>query len=582
LAILDTGEMMMSVYSLRPRRVYLYDTTLRDGGQTMGVDYTLEQKHQVAAMIDQLGLSHLEAGWPGANPTDTAFFAAPPALATAKLTAFGMTRRRGTRAADDAGFQKLLTSAATSLCLVGKCWREQAVEALGVSAAENLDMIQESMRAAKDAGKEVLFDAEHFFDGYKSDPDYAVAALHAALMGGADWLVLCDTNGRSSPDEVYAILREVRASLPPTARLGFHGHNDRDCATANSLMAVEAGADMVQGTLNGLGERCGNANLVTLIPLLMDKGYDVGVSDAALRGLTDLAHAFGQLVSRDVPKTAPFVGRHAFTHKAGLHASAVRKHRAFYEHFMAERAGNHPSVAVSSQAGLANVKALLEDLGLPYAGKEDRLPALLKRVKERAAQGDVFDDAPASFGVLAMEVLHDLTSPFTLKAYEATAKGGLNGDGEKRREAYASVQVKLNGRLRFAEGLGDGPVHALDLAMREVLVEAFPALERTQLVNFKVSLLNQNAGTAAQTYVEVTSADDQGHRWTTMGVSEDVVHATLRALTDAYTFKLCRDDLQRAFDGPACSLPVAPARHARAGGKSPSDSDAIRYGLALG
>lgn len=528
------------------RTLTFYDTTLRDGAQTQGVDMTVAQKQKLAAWLDDFGFPYVEGGWPGANPTDDGFFAALPPLKQTRLTAFGMTRRAGVTVANDTGLQTLLKSQAHAVCLVGKSWKKQAEEALGVSAHENLDMIATSLAAVAAVGKEPLFDAEHFFDGYKADSSYAKACLAAALTGQDPWLVLCDTNGGTLPHEIETIVADVRASFPE-AKLGFHGHNDCGLAVANSVAAVRAGCNMVQGTLNGLGERCGNADLVTLVPLLTYKmGYATGFDDVHLRKLKTLSENFDRLLDRDSNQRAPFVGLSAFAHKGGLHASAVSKNPSFYEHMKPEAVGNKRHVLMSKQAGRANLLALLEELHFPYEGKQPLLNALLATTKEREEKGYAYDRALASFGVLAMRKLYGLKVPFVLKKYEVVNTGGLNGDGAKLAASRASVSVWIDGETISACHEGNGPVNALDMALRAALAVRLPDLAAIQLKDYVVRILDGASATAAVTRVFVDTEDPATQqRWTSMGVSTDIVRASLEALSDAYAFHLCRKSIGR-------------------------------------
>jgi 2-isopropylmalate synthase len=526
-------------------RIYLYDTTLRDGGQTHGVDFTIADKLAIARLLDQLGIDYVEGGWPGANPTDDGFFAAAPVLAQARLCAFGMTRRAGRSAANDPGLAALFQSGADAITLVGKSSGKQVELALGVELDENLCMIEESVAEARRRMSEVLFDAEHFFDGYLADPDYALACLDAAREGGARWIVLCDTNGGRLPHEIAAIVERVAGRIPPD-QLGIHAHNDTENAVANTLAAVRAGARQVQGTLNGLGERCGNANLIALIPTLMLKmGYLTGVSEAGLRRLTEISRAVDERLNRIPDRHAAYVGACAFTHKAGLHASAVAKDPSSYEHVPPEVVGNRRHVAVSDQAGRASLLTRLSEIGLAAPG-EKQLRNLLGAVKEREAGGYAYEGAEASFELLARRTLGQVPEFFRLSSFRIIDERRYNARNELVTLSEATIKVEVGETRRMIVAEGNGPVHALDTALRQALSPTYPALEHMHLADYKVRILTPEAGTAAITRVIIESADDAGRRWSTVGVSTNVIDASYAALHDAITYKLFVDGAEAA------------------------------------
>ncbi|HVY12934.1 MAG TPA: citramalate synthase, partial [Alphaproteobacteria bacterium] len=411
-------------------RVYLFDTTLRDGAQTQGIDFSLQDKLAVAQELDKLGVDYIEGGWPGANPTDDAFFANPPSLKKAKFTAFGMTRRPGRSAANDPGLNALLAAKASAFCIVGKSWDFQVKVALGCSLDENLDLIRDTMAAIKQRGHEPLYDAEHFFDGFKSNPGFAMACLKAALDHGARWVVLCDTNGGTLPHEVESIVKAVVKEVPGE-KLGIHAHNDTENAVANSLAAVRCGARMVQGTLNGLGERCGNANLVSLIPTLKLKmGFDIGLKEDVLPTLTHLSHAFDERLNRAPNRHAPYVGENAFAHKGGLHVSAVEKDPSCYEHVDPAKVGNRRKIVVSDQAGRANVLSRLREFGLEPEAKDPRIATLVELVKQREFEGYAYDGAEASFELLARRHLGRVPRFFEVVNFAVTDERRHNEKGE--------------------------------------------------------------------------------------------------------------------------------------------------------
>lgn len=522
-------------------RVFLYDSTLRDGAQTQGVDFTAADKVAIASELDRLGIDYVEGGWPGANATDDQFFADPPAFRRARLAAFGMTRRNGRSAENDAGFQALLGAGAKVVTLVGKTWDHQVEVALGVDRDENLRMIADSIAAARARVGEAMFDAEHFFDGYKANPEYALACVEAAYRAGARWVVLCDTNGGTLPDEIEAIVRIVAARIPGS-HLGIHCHNDTDNAVANSLAAVRAGARQIQGTLNGLGERCGNANLVSLIPTLMLKmGLETGVSADGLRHLKTVSHMLDERLNRAPNRHAPYVGASAFAHKGGLHASAVAKDPSCYEHVDPEIVGNMRRVVVSDQSGRSNILARLADAGVAVDPADPRIADLLAEVKSKEADGLTFDGADASFELFARRALGGVPEFFRVHSFRVIDERRYNARGEQVHVSEATARVLVENQYSMEAGEGHGPVNALDAALRKVLVPAFPALDRLALVDYKVRIMAPERGTAAVTRVMIESADAaSGARWTTVGVSEDIIDASFNALHDSIVYFLMK------------------------------------------
>src|SRR3954471_882734 len=399
------------------KRVYLFDTTLRDGAQTQGVDFNVGDKQALAAALDRLGVDYIEGGWPGANPTDDAFFGSPPRFRRAKFVAFGMTRRPGRSAANDPGLSALLNAKTHAICMVGKSWDFHVDVALGIPRAENVAMIADSVAHAKERCAEVMFDAEHFFDGYKHNPAYALECAVAAYKAGARWVVLCDTNGGTLPHEIERIVGEVTAKIPGS-NLGIHCHNDTENAVANSLAAVRAGVRQVQGTLNGLGERCGNANLISIIPTLMLKmGYATGLSDTDLKHLTQLSRMLDDRLNRAPQRNAAYVGESAFAHKGGLHVSAVEKDPKSYEHVLPQSVGNQRHVVVSDQAGRSNIIARFREIGIEIDPKAPKLRELLDTVKQREHDGFAYDGAEASFELLARRALDGVPEYFRLHSF---------------------------------------------------------------------------------------------------------------------------------------------------------------------
>jgi 2-isopropylmalate synthase len=522
-------------------RIFLYDTTLRDGAQTAGVDFGPADKAAIALALDRLGIDYVEGGWPGANPTDDAFFKAPPALARARLTAFGMTRRAGRSAGNDPGLATLLDAGTRVGCLVGKTWDFHAETALGVSLPENLQMIGDSIAHLAPRLDEVLFDAEHFFDGWKANPAYARRCLEAAAEAGARWIVLCDTNGGTLPHEVAEIVAAVAARIPGD-RLGIHCHDDTGNAVANSLAAVRAGARQVQGTLNGLGERCGNANLVSLLPTLMLKlGCETGVPRERLKHLTQVSRVLDERLNRAPDRHAPYVGEAAFAHKGGLHVSAIAKDPRSYEHIDPALVGNRRRVVVSDQAGRANLVQRLKELGIEADPSDDRLGALLDLVKRREHDGYAYDGAEASFELLARRALGTVPELFRLQSFRVIDERRWNAKGDLVTLSEATIKVEVAGEPFMTVAEGNGPVNALDAALRKALVPRYPSLAAVRLTDYKVRILTPQDGTRAVTRVMIETSGADGESWSTVGVSANVIDASYNALHDSLTWFLWRE-----------------------------------------
>jgi 2-isopropylmalate synthase len=520
-------------------RLTLYDTTLRDGAQTTGVDFSLADKRAVAALLDGLGVDYVEGGYPGANPLDTAFFAEKP-TARAKFAAFGMTKRPGRSAENDPGVAALLDASADAVCFVAKASDYQVRVALEIEPEENLEGIRDSVRAAVARGREVLVDCEHFFDGYAANPDYALACARTAFEAGARWVVLCDTNGGTLPDAVRRIVTEASAVVPGD-HLGIHAHDDLGLAVANSLAAVEAGARQVQGTLNGLGERCGNANLVTLIGTLALKSpyaerFETGIGEAGLAGLTRASRALDEILNRPPDPHAPYVGASAFATKAGIHASALMKAPETYEHVAPERVGNGRRLLVSDQAGRSNIAAEVERLGLGLSRDDPRLGRVLDEVKRKEAEGYAFEGADASFHLLVKRSLNELPRYFDVERFSVNVERRWNAAGSLTTVAEAIVKVRVDGEILISAAEGNGPINALDLALRKDLGRYQSLIEGLTLVDYKVRVFQ--GGTDAVTRVLIESGDTDGGRWTTIGVSPNIIDASFQALTDSITYKL--------------------------------------------
>jgi 2-isopropylmalate synthase len=524
-------------------RLYLFDTTLRDGQQTPGIDFSIEDKITIARMLDEFGMDYVEGGYPGANPTDTAFFQRKRTK-RASFVAFGMTKRVGVSASNDPGIAALLQSSSDAVCYVAKSWDYHVKVALGCTDEENLQSIHSSVRAASAAGKEAMVDCEHFFDGYKANPAYALACAKTAYEAGARWVVLCDTNGGTLPAEVRATVEAVVGAGIPGGNIGIHAHDDTGQAVANSLAAVEAGARQVQGTLNGIGERCGNANLISIIPTLMLKPglagrFETGVTEEALAGITRLSRAFDELLNRAPEAQAPYVGASAFATKAGIHASAIAKDPATYEHVPPEMVGNRRRVMVSDQGGKANFLAELKRRGIEVARDDPRLDTLIAVVKEREAEGYAYEGADASFELLARRTLGTVPSFFSVESFRCMVERRFDANGNIKTVSEAIVKVNVDGEDRMSVAEGHGPVNALDIALRKDLGKYQSEIADLELVDYKVRILN--GGTEAVTRVLIESHDGEGGRWSTVGVSDNIIDASFQALMDSIIFKLMKN-----------------------------------------
>ena len=524
-------------------RISLYDTTLRDGAQTHGVDFSVEDKWLIAQQLDVLGLDYIEAGYPGANPTDTRLFAEAKPLGHARLTAFGMTKRPGRSLSNDPGFQALLATKVDAICLVAKTWDFHVDVALGTTLEENLAAIKESTAAVVASGREALIDCEHFFDGYKANFQYALHCAKTAYEGGARWVVLCDTNGGTLPEEIERIVAEV-VKLIPGDQLGIHVHNDTDNGVANSLAAVRAGARQIQGTLNGLGERCGNANLTSIIPTLMLKSdyadrFETSVTPEKLRTLTHASRILDEVLNRAPNRHAPYVGEAAFAHKGGIHVSAVQKDPRTYEHVPPESVGNRRKLLVSDQAGRSNILAELDRIGIPIPKDDPRIGKLLDEVKEREATGYAYEAADASFELLARRMIGNVPQFFEVDSFRVMVERRHNALGELVTVSEATVKVRIDGETVLSVGEGNGPVNALDKALRKDLGPYQSFINDLELVDYKVRILT--GGTDAVTRVLIESRDGVGNRWFTIGVSPNIVDASFEALLDSINYKLIRD-----------------------------------------
>jgi len=526
-------------------RIYLYDTTLRDGAQTHGVDFSVTDKKKISLALDDLGIDYIEGGFPGANPTDDRFFNELPVLKHAKMTAFGMTRRADRSTSNDPSLSAVLNSDAKHYCLVGKSSAFHVDVALGITKDQNIETIADSMKACAADG-EAMFDAEHFFDGYKEDKDFALSCIKAAYDNGARWVVLCDTNGGTLPHEITDIVTEA-AKHVPADHLGIHTHDDTGNAVANSIAAVNAGSRMVQGTLNGLGERCGNANLISLIPTLMLKmGFDTGIEKNKLQKLYKLSRTLDEILNRPSDTSAPYVGERAFIHKGGLHASAMQKDSTSYEHIAPETVGNKRLIVVSDQAGRSNIIARFQEMGIEVDPKDDAVQSLVDLVKQQEFDGYAYDSAEASFEVLARKTLGSIPQYFSLQRFSVTDERRYNAASTLVTESEASIKVKIGKDTLHTVSEGNGPVNALDKSLRKALIKHYPIIENLYLSDYRVRILMPQNATAAVTRVLIESGtkENPDTKWSTVGVSANIIDASYNALRDSYVYYSMKNNIQ--------------------------------------
>ncbi len=516
------------------RTVVMYDTTLRDGAQSEGIAFSVEDKLDILDALDSFGVGFVEGGWPGSNPKDDEFFrrAGEKELENTVLTAFGSTCRHSIAAEDDANLQALAACSAEWCCIFGKTWDFQVEVALRIPLEENLRMIEDSVRFLRGSGKRVMFDAEHFFDGYKSNRDYALKALAAAVEGGAEWLVLCDTNGGSIPEEVRKATEDVKRTFGDV-RLGIHCHNDSELAVANSLAAVEGGAEMVQGTINGIGERCGNANLCSVMAnLSMKMGCELCAKD--LSGLTGLSRFVGEVGNFAPPSGLPYVGEKAFAHKGGMHVSAMAKDSRTYEHITPETVGNRRRILVSDMSGKASIDSKMAEFGIDLSDTESR--EVLDLIKSLEARGYEFEGADASFELLVRRLKDGWEPPFKVLGFRLY----MDDSGGDVMVSEASVKVAdAGGSIEHTAADGNGPVNALDNALRKALSRFFPIMEDIRLTDYKVRVLDEKSATAASVRVLIRSTDGKDS-WTTVGVSENVIEASMHALVDSVGYAMLK------------------------------------------
>lgn len=516
-------------------KINLYDTTLRDGMQAEGVSFSLEDKLAIAKCLDQLGVDYIEGGYPASNSKEMQFFqnVAGLDLRNSRVVAFGSTRRANSTVSDDASLNSIVAAKTSVATLVGKSWKLHVSEVLGCSLDENLAICAQSVEYLKKRGIETIFDAEHFFDGYKDNPEYAMRVLSAAAEAGADTLVLCDTNGGSIPDDVFEITKEVCERFSDIM-IGIHTHNDSDCATANSLAAVRAGARHVQGTINGLGERCGNANLCVVIPnLALKMGFDV-LTPEKIKTLTEVSRLVFEIANLTPIMNMPYVGESAFAHKGGLHIDGLRKSKRTYEHIPPELVGNERRFLISELSGKSTILAELEKANI---AQDKKLAAkILERVQELESQGYQFEAANASFDLLVKKIMATFKPSFELIKYYVTVEKRAAGDIVTE----ATVKLKVGDKTEHVVGEGDGPVNALDAALRKSLENFYPSLKDVHLIDYKVRVVNTEAGTAARVRVIIESRDKTSI-WGTVGVSENIIEASWQALSDSVEYKLQKD-----------------------------------------
>ncbi len=528
---------------MNKEKLYIFDTTLRDGAQTQGVDFSLDDKLKIAQSLDDLGVDYIEGGWPGANPTDTEFFQKKINLNNSILTAFGMTKKTGRSAENDPGLSALINSNSPAVCLVGKSWDFHVDVALGITNEENLENISESAKHFVKEKKEFMFDAEHFFDGFKNNKEYAISCIKSAYDNGARWIVLCDTNGGTLPNEVTNIVSEVIKHIPGK-NLGIHAHNDTGNAVANSLAAILAGVRQIQGTINGLGERCGNANLMSIIPTIhlkenYNKNFTTNIKSENISKLTQCSRLLDEILNRKPNQHLPYVGAAAFSHKGGLHVSAVQKDPKTYEHIEPKLVGNTRNIVVSDQAGKSNIVSRLKSIGIDFKGDDPKIKKLLDEVKDREFIGYSYDGADASFELLARRIMDEIPRYILIKEYDVSVKKDSKGNII----SSAKAQLEVDKQLILCEGEGNGPVHALDNAIRnnvDKLAKYSKYLKDLRLVDYKVRILN--TGTEAVTRVSIESTDSKGINWFTIGVSTNIIDASFKALVDSLDYKLFKDN----------------------------------------
>ena len=533
------------------QKIIFYDTTLRDGQQTQGVHFSTEDKIVISKALDALGVDYIEGGWPGSNPTDSSFFLNLPFLKNSTFTAFGMTKRNKISVENDDLLSELINSEVSEICIVGKSDTYHVQNALNISLEENIKNIEKTIFRIKENRKKVIFDAEHFFDGYKLNSDYSMNTLSSALKSGADWLVLCDTNGGTLPFEVFNIIKEVIKKGIPAQKIGIHAHNDTGNGVANSLAAIDAGARQVQGTMNGLGERCGNADLVSLIPTIILKEpyaskFETNIKKNQLKNITKISRLVDDILNRIPFEAAPYVGSSAFAHKAGLHANAVIKNPSTYEHINPQLVGNERKIPISNQAGKSNLIERLNNANINWQGKEKSLEKILNEIKLKEDNGFSYDNAQASFEILARNILNQIPKFFEVKRYKVTTEKRKNRYNKMVNFTEAVIVLRIGEKKVFSisesideNGQDRGPVNALSKALAKDLGPYQSVIDDIKLVDYKVRIIS--GGVGAVTRVLIDSEDSGGKRWTTVGVSANIIDASFQALIDSFIWKLCEE-----------------------------------------
>lgn len=522
-------------------KIEIYDTTLRDGAQAEGISFSVNDKIKIVKLLDELHVDFIEAGWFGANPKDVEVFEQLKSLnlKNSKVVVFGSTRRINSKASEDIVLNNLLNADTDIITIFGKCWDFQVIEALGTTLEENLNMIKDSIEYLISKGKTVFFDCEHFFDGYNNNPEYALTAVKTAYEAGAKRIILCDTNGGCINTEIYKITKSVQEAIPEI-KLGIHTHNDGDLAVANSLAAVEAGAIQIQGTINGYGERCGNANLCSIIPSLQLK-MDRDAIGNSIEKLVHISKKVAEIANKKLNEHSPYVGQSAFTHKAGIHASGVRKNSTTYEHISPELVGNARRILVSDQAGTASIKDKLNNLKLGIKISENNIPQIIEYIKNNEKKGFTYENADASFEIMLLKNLEKMPTYFDIMGFRVITDTIVKGIDNFNSEA--SVKIKIGDEIIHTVSEGDGPVHALDMALRKALTPFYPQIKVFHLSDFKVRILESTDGTGAKTRVQIETSDGY-NRWDTIGVSENVVEAAYFGLVDSILFGLLLNKIQ--------------------------------------
>lgn len=529
---------------LTMRDIKIYDTTLRDGTQAEDISFSSEDKVRIAEKLDELGIHYVEGGWPGSNPKDMEFFSKIRGMRfeNIKIAAFGSTRRAGLKPENDPNLKALLDSGVETATIFGKSWDLHVTDALKISLTENLDLIHSSVRYLKERMEEVFYDAEHFFDGFRANPEYAIRTLKAARDGGADCIILCDTNGGTLPGELEETVRRVLSEID--SPLGIHTHNDSELAVANTLLAVNLGVDHIQGTINGIGERCGNANLCSVIPDIQLKMGMMCVSEEQLRKLREVSRFIVELANLSHNKHQPYVGNSAFAHKGGIHVSAVLKKPETYEHVKPDLVGNHQRILVSDLSGRGNILYKAKEFGIDIDSKDPEVRDILNRLKELESQGFQYEGAEASFELLMRKAKGEEPDFFDLIGFRVI-------DEKRKMEeptyAEATIMIKVGGRTEHTASVGNGPVNALDNALRRALEKFYPELKDVSLLDFKVRVLSTGEGTAASVRVLIESGDGR-EKWGTVGVSHNVIEASWQALVDSINYKLMREEGKRGME----------------------------------